>query len=133
MNTISINELEKNKSTMTDSQWQVILPQLRNQIKPVETATKLTRKTRCGYIFGHRWTLSDNEHERTTDEYYVDCINDTLQLIRDNRCKSGKNKERGYVYHIYGICDLLKFEPNLQCTFFPDEKLSYFEVWLEKC
>lgn len=128
MNTISINELEKNKSTMTDSQWQEILPQLRNQIKPVETTTKLSRQARSAYILGRRWCLTDNEDGiRTQDQRFVDFINDVLKQIRSKR---GKND---YVYNVYAICDLLKFEHELQCTFISDGKFNYFEVWLEKC
>lgn len=123
---MNINELEKNKQNMTDEQWQGILSQLRNQIKPVETATTLSRQARTSYILGRRWTLTDNEQEKTTDMRYVDFINDVLKQIR------GKRGRKDYVYNVYAICDLLKFEHNLQCTFFPDGKYSYFEVWLEK-
>ena len=128
MNTISINELEKNKSTMTDLQWQEILPQLRNQIKPVETTTTLSRKARSTYILGRRWCLTDNEDGiKTQDERYCDFVNDVLKQIR------GKRGRKDYVYNVYAICDLLKFEHELQCVFVPDGKFSYFEVWLEKC
>ena len=127
MNTISINELEKNKSTMTDLQWQEYLPQLRSQIKPVETATKLSRQTRVSYIMGRRWCLTDEDNIRSLDMRYCDNINDVLKQIR------GKRGKKDYAYNVYAICDLLKFEHELQCTFVPDGKFSYFEVWLEKC
>lgn len=129
MNTtiLNINELEKNKSTMTDSQWQEILSQLRNQIKPVESTTTLSRKARTAYIVGRRWCLSDNEYSgKSQDERYVDFINDVLKQVRSKRGR------KDYVYNVYAICDLLKFEHELQCTFVPDGKYSYFEVWLEK-
>lgn len=125
--TISINELEKNKQNMTDVQWQEYLPQLRNQIKPVETTTTISRQARMSYIMGKRWCLSDNEYiGKSQDERYCDNINDVLKQIR------GKRGRKDYVYNVYAICDLLKFEHNLQCTFVPDGKYSYFEVWLEK-
>lgn len=123
---MNINELEKNKQNMTDDQWQEILLCLRQQIKPVETSTTLSRHARNGYILGRRWTLTDNEHEKTTDERYVDFINDVLKQIRSKRGR------KDYVYNVYAICDLLKFEHELQCKFMPDGKYSYFEVWLEK-
>ena len=127
MNTISINELEKNKSTMTDLQWQEYLPQLRDKVKPVETATKLTRKTRVSYTMGRRWCLTDEDNIRSLDMRYCDNINDVLKQIRSKRGR------KDYVYNVYAICDLLKFEHELQCVFVPDGKFSYFEVWLEKC
>ena len=124
---ININELEKNKQNMTDGQWQEILPQLRNQIKPVETTTTLSRKARSSYILGKRWCLTDNEYDgRSQDDRYVDFVNDVLKQVRYKRGK------KDYVYNVYAICDLLKFEHELQCTFVPDGKYSYFEVWLEK-
>ena len=126
MNTISINELEKNKSTMTDLQWQEILPQLRNQIKPVETATKLSRQARNIHILGRKWCLTDNEYNGDSqDKRYTDFINDILKQIRSKRGR------KDYVYNVYAICDLLKFEHELQCVFVPDGKYSYFEVWLD--
>lgn len=124
---MNINELEKNKQHMTDEQWQEILPKLRQQIKPVETTTTLSRKARTSYILGKHWCLTDNEYSgRSQDERYVDFINDVLKQIRSKRGK------KDYVYNIYAICDLLKFEHELQCMFVTDGKYSYFEVWLDK-
>lgn len=122
---MNIRELETNKFTMTDLQWQEILPQLRNQIKPVETSTKLSRQTRVTYIMGRRWCLTDEDNIRSLDMRYCDNINDVFKQIRSKRGK------KDYVYNVYAICDLLKFEHELQCIFVPDWKFSYFEVWLE--
>ena len=128
MNTINIRELESNKQNITDSQWQEILMQLRNQIKPVENTTTLSRQARNTYIIGRKWCLTDNEYNGDSqDKRYTDLINDILKQIRSKRGK------KDYAYNVYAICDLLKFEHDLQCTFVPDGKYSYFEVWLEKC
>lgn len=127
MNIMNIRELESNLQKMTDLQWQVILHQLRNQIKPVETTTKLTRQARNTHIMGRKWCLTDNEDGiKTQDERYCDFVNDILKQIRSKRGKMD------YVYNVYAICDLLKFEHDLQCVFVNDGKYSYFEVWLDK-
>ena len=57
----------------------------------------------------------------TLDGYYVQMINDTLELIRTGKV--------GYLYTIQQIKDVMRFEPYIQVRYIPDA--GAYEVKLE--
>jgi hypothetical protein len=123
--TLNFRNLEDNFKSMTDEEWQEKFELMKLHIKPVKDK-RLTRRSRNPYIIGRRWTLTDNESCDTSDARYTNFINDVLKQIRSKRGK------KDFCYHVYQICDLLKFEPMLNTRLVPDGKHTYIEVWLDK-
>lgn len=58
----------------------------------------------------------------TLDGYYVQMINDTLELIRTGKA--------GYLYTFGQIQDVMRFEPYIQVKYIPDA--GAYEIKLEK-
>lgn len=120
--------LEVNVKHITDEEWQTIINKLRNII-PTTTEKRLSRRSGNSQIVGRNWNLSYGCYDGTDtlDKRYCDFINDILKNIRHK----SKTIRIDYAYYIYQICDLLRFEPNLQTRLVHNECGDYFEVWFD--
>ena len=110
--------------SLTDSLWEEYFNLLKQQNVP--SADKKLKRTVNTRIMNRNWNMTGGG-TKCLDEYYVDEINEKLDIMR------GKYKSEGVVgavYHIRHIKDLLRFEPGMHSRFVNDDGFTYFEVWL---
>ena len=116
-----INKRGRPTTELTDRIWQKIFYQLKENNIPYIDGEKKYMKA--------NYTLKASINEfgefeiDITSDYKRYClfINQTLREIR--------NKNKGYCYYYYQICQLLKYHANLKSRYNAFDR--YWEVWID--